>query len=95
MLLLPMVCWVPPMHQTIVPGRFSASVCAACFSCASGTPATRSTSSGVHLATSARMSSMPKTRWRMYSLSSHPFSKMCQSMPQTTGTSVPGRIETY
>ena len=63
-LLLPTVCCVPPMHQTIVPGRFSAMVCAASLTCSGGTPVTSSTTSGVHLATSARISSMPKTRWR-------------------------------
>ena len=51
-------------------------------SCEPGTPVTRSTSSGVHLATSALIWSMPQTRWRMNSLSSQPFSKMCQRMPQ-------------
>ena len=60
-----------------------------------GTPVTFSTSSGVHLATSSLIWSMPQTRWRMNSLSSQPFSKMCQRMPQTSATSVPGRNRTY
>jgi hypothetical protein len=60
-----------------------------------GTPVTRSTSSGVHLATSSLMYSMPQTRREMKSLSSQPFSKMCQSIPQISATSVPGRNRTY
>ncbi len=38
---------------------------------------------------------MPQTRLRMNSLSSQPFSKMCQRMPQISATSVPGRKRTY
>ena len=94
-LLLPMVCCVPPMHQTTVPGRFSAMVCAARLTWSPGIPVTFSTTSGVHCATSVRTASMPNTRWFRYSLSSHPFSKMCQSMPQISGTSVPGRSRMY
>ena len=52
-------------------------------------------SSGVHLATSVRIWSMPHTRVRMNSLSSQPFSKMCHRIPQTRATSVPGRKRTY
>ena len=58
-LLLPVVCWVPPMHQMMVPGRLLASVLATRFICEPGTPVTRSTSLGVHFFTSARMSSIP------------------------------------
>ena len=63
--------------------------------CEPGTPVTRSTSSGGHFFTSSRIWSMPQTRWRMYSLSSQPFSKICQRMPQTSATSVPERKRTY
>ncbi|MNK89280.1 hypothetical protein D3C87_1092850 [compost metagenome] len=57
---LPMVCWVWPMHQTSVDGRFFAMVSATSFTWASGTPQTSSTLSGVHLAsTSALTLSMP------------------------------------
>ena len=38
---------------------------------------------------------MPQTRLRMNSLSSHSFSKMCQSRPQISAMSVPGRKRTY
>ena len=38
---------------------------------------------------------MPHTRLRMYSLSSQPFSKMCQSRPQIRAMSVPERKRTY
>ena len=58
-LLLPMVCCVPPMHHTMVPGRFSAMSCAAAFTVSGGTSVTRWVSSGVHFATSARISSIP------------------------------------
>ncbi len=95
MLLLPLVCWVPPMHQITVPGRLLASVRATRSSWRPGTPVTRSVSSGVHFFTSARIWSMPQTRVRMNSLSSQPFSKMCQRMPQISATSVPGRNRTY
>ena len=74
---LPIVCWVWPMHQTMVPGRFSLSIVATFRTCASFTPQASSTLSGVHLAiTSARTSSMPKTRSLRYFLSSQPFLKM-------------------
>ena len=57
---LPMVCWVWPMHQTIVLGRFSAIVLATWSTVASSTPQTSCTLSGVHLAiTSSRTLSMP------------------------------------
>ena len=42
-LLLPLVCWVPPMHQMMVKGRLLASVRATRLSCEPGTPVTRST----------------------------------------------------
>ena len=58
-LLLPMVCCVPPMHHTMVPGRFSAINCAAAFTVSGGTSVTRWVSSGVHFATSSRISSIP------------------------------------
>ena len=83
------------MHQTMVPGLFSAMVCAASLTCSGDAPVTSCTTSGVHLATSARMSSMPNTRCEMNSLSSQPFWKMCQSMPQISGTSVPERKRRY
>ena len=96
MLLLPVVCCVPPMHQMMVPGRLLASVRATRLSCEPGTPVTRSVSSGVQLRlTSSLIWSMPQTRWRMYSLSSQPFSKTCHRMPQISATSVPGRSRTY
>ena len=83
------------MHQMMVKGRLLASVRATRLSWEPGTPVTRSVSAGVHLATSALIWSMPQTRERMYSLSSQPFSKTCQRMPQISATSVPGRSRTY
>ena len=57
---LPMVCWVWPMHQTTVLGRFSARVLATLSTVASSTPQASCTLSGVHLAsTSSRTFSMP------------------------------------
>jgi hypothetical protein len=57
---LPMVCWVWPMHQTMVDGRFLAIISAIFNTVASGTPQTSSTLSGVHLAiTSSLTLSMP------------------------------------
>ena len=58
---LPIVCWVWPMHQTTVPGRFSLSSVATLQHLRLGlTPQASSTLSGVHLAiTSARTLSMP------------------------------------
>ena len=57
---LPIVCWVWPMHQTSVLGRFSAIVLAALKTVASSTPQASCTLSGVHLArTSSRTLSMP------------------------------------
>jgi hypothetical protein len=57
---LPVVCWVWPMHQTMVDGRFFAIISAILATCASGTPQASSTLSGVHLAiTSSRTFSMP------------------------------------
>ena len=82
------------MHQISVPGRLFTIRRATRFICDPGTPVTRSTSFGFHFFTSLRISSMPQTRWRMYSLSSQPFSKMCQSTPQITATSVPERMRT-
>ena len=58
-LAVPTVCWVAPMHQISVAGFSVANILATRLSCSPGTPDTRSTSSGVHLATSLRMSSMP------------------------------------
>ena len=95
MLLLPLVCWVPPMHQITVPGRWLAMVRATRRSCEPGVPVTRSTSAGFHFFTSSRIWSIPQTRVRMNSLSSHPFSKRCQRMPQISATSEPGRNRTY
>ncbi len=94
-LLLPLVCCVPPIHQITVPGRLFAMVRATRRSCEPGVPVTRSTSSGVHLATSSLIWSMPQTRVRMNSLSSQPFSKMCHRIPQISATSEPGRKRTY
>ena len=56
---LPMVCWVWPMHQTMVDGRFLAKVSVTRLSCSGETPVTFSTSSGVHCLTSSRIFSMP------------------------------------
>ena len=57
---LPIVCWVWPMHQTIVDGRFFAIVSATRDTVASGTPQASSTLSGVHLARiSSRTFSIP------------------------------------
>ena len=83
------------MHQITVPGRLLAMVRATRSSCEPGTPVTRSVSSGVHFFTSALIWSIPQTRVRMNSLSSHLFSKICQRMPQTSATSVPERRRTY
>ena len=83
------------MHQITVPGRLLAMVRATRRSWLPGTPVTLSVSSGVHLATSVRIWSMPQTRVRMNSLSSQPLSKMCQTMPQMSATSEPGRKRTY
>ena len=94
-LLLPLVCCVPPMHQMTVPGRLLANVRATRSSWLPGAPVTRSTSSGVHRATSSLIWSMPQTRVRMNSLSSQLFSKMCHKIPQTSATSEPGRKRTY
>ncbi len=94
-LLLPIVDWVRPMHHITVDGRFSAIVRATRSTWLAATPVTRSVSSGVHFATSARIWSMPQTRWRMNSLSSQPFSKMCQRTPHMKATSDPGRSRTY
>jgi 4-oxalocrotonate tautomerase len=44
---------------SLVDGRSFANTSAMCLTCASGKPVTRSTSSGVHVATSARISSRP------------------------------------
>ncbi len=57
-LAVPTVCWVAPMHQIRVAGFSLAKSSATRFSCSPGTPDTRSTSSGVHLATSLRTSSI-------------------------------------
>ena len=57
---LPMVCWVCPMHQTMVPGRLSANILATLNICSSVTPQASCTLSGVHLAiTSAFTASIP------------------------------------
>jgi hypothetical protein len=56
---LPLVCWVWPMAQTMVLGRFFAICSATSRTSASFMPVTFSTSSGVHLAASLRTSSMP------------------------------------
>ena len=57
---LPVVCCVWPMHHTTVDGRFFAIISATLQTCASGTPQTSSTLSGVHLAiTSSLTLSMP------------------------------------
>ncbi len=57
---LPIVCWVWPMHQTRVEGRFFAIISATFAICASETPHASSTLSGVHLLiTSSRTLSMP------------------------------------
>jgi hypothetical protein len=62
----------------------------------SGVPVASVTLSGVHFAmTSFFTSSMPYTRWRMYSLSSQPFLKMWCSTPKISGTSLPERKRTY
>jgi len=50
---------VCPIAQIKVEGFCLAKVSATRLSCASGTPVTRSTSSGVHFSTSLRTSSMP------------------------------------
>ncbi|MDI3515415.1 MAG: hypothetical protein PWP40_2644 [Rhodocyclaceae bacterium] len=93
---LPIECWVWPMHQTMVLGRFSAMVRAASSIWSSGTPQASSTLSGVHLAsTSSRILSMPNTRSSMYCLSSQPFWKMWYSRPNRKGTSVPERMRMY
>ncbi len=91
---VPTVFCVRPMHQISVAGFWVANISATLRSCAPGTPVTFSTSAGVHFATSLRTSSMPCTRWRMNSLSSQPFWKLCQSRPQKMGMSVPGRRRT-
>ena len=95
MLLFPLVCCVPPIHQITVPGRLFAKVRATRSSCSPGTPVTRSVSAGFHLATSSLIWSIPHTRLRIKSRSSQPFSKMCHKRPQIKATSVPGRILTY
>ena len=51
-LLLPVVCWVPPMHQMMVPGRLLANVLATRRNCLPGTPVTCSVSAGFHFFTS-------------------------------------------
>ena len=57
---LPVVCWVWPMHQTTVLGRFSAIILATLKTVASSTPHTSSTLSGVHFViTSSLTLSMP------------------------------------
>ena len=57
---LPMVCWVWPMHQTMVEGLFLANISATFWSCSGGTPVTSSTALGSHFAiTSSRIFSMP------------------------------------
>ena len=57
---LPIVCWVWPMHHTMVDGLFLAIISAIFAICASGTPQTSSTLSGVHFAmTSSLTLSMP------------------------------------
>ena len=57
---LPVVCWVWPMHQTTVLGRFSASVFAVLKHVTSSTPQATNTVSGVHFAKiSSRTLSMP------------------------------------
>ena len=57
---LPVVCCVCPMHQTTVDGRFFAIISATLKTCASGTPQTSCTLSGVHLViTSSLTLSMP------------------------------------
>ncbi len=57
---LPIECCVCPMHHTSVDGRFLAIISATLNICASATPVTFSTLSGVHLAiTSSRTLSMP------------------------------------
>ena len=56
---LPLVCWVWPIAQTIVLGRFFAITSATVRTCSSGMPVTLCTTSGVHFATSFRTSSMP------------------------------------
>ena len=57
---LPMVCWVWPIHQTMVAGLASASILATLSICSSLTPQASSTTAGVHLViTSSRTFSMP------------------------------------
>ena len=74
---LPIVCCVCPMHQTTVDGLFFAIISATLYTCASGTPQTSSTLSGVHLVMISSLTlSMPYTRACRYSLSSQPFLKM-------------------
>ena len=73
---LPVVCWVCPMHQTIVLGRFLAIVSAASSTWSSGTPQASVTLSGVHFMASSLTLSMPYTRAARYALSSQPFLKM-------------------
>ena len=74
---LPVVCWVWPMHHTMVLGRFSDMILATLKVVASSTPQASCTLSGVHLAiTSSLTLSMPQTRSSMYFLSSQPFLKM-------------------
>ena len=57
---LPMVCWVWPMHQTMVAGLALAIISATFSSCSGVTPVASWTVLGSHLAiTSSRTFSMP------------------------------------
>ena len=58
-LAVPTVCCVAPMHQIRVEGFSLANSLGDALQLLAGTPVTRSTSSGVHFATSLRTSSMP------------------------------------
>ena len=82
--------WVNPIHQTKVPGRFSASIWATFRVWSAGIPDTRSTSSGVQFS-----ASMPHTRCSMYSLASQPFASTSRTSPIKKPMSEPGRILTY
>ena len=93
-MLLPIVCWVCPMHHTIVAGLVLAMVSATNSTWSSGTPQASVTLSGVHLAISSLTLSMPQTRAARKSLSSHPFLTMCHITPYRKGISPPERRRT-
>ncbi len=85
--------WLPPVHQTIQPGRFSEAVLLC------GKHLVR-----LHMCNALNFSwapsrllhgsSMPNTRWRMNSWSSHLLAKTCRNTPDKRNASEPGR-KTY